>query len=389
MKSLKLQHSSSSEGDNDTEATENTQSEYKAKWTDVIGFFNYLPFLALFFFSWYYLNHNVIVVLWVLYAVAPFLDMILPIDEKNLSKGLSEAFEKDPIFLLPLYSFIVVDLFIYFWSMYQFSYGEFFGLWDRISLILVAGTVSAVGMVVGHELLHRRQLKHKIIGTLCLSKVFYSHFFIEHIKGHHKNVATPLDPASARLNQTLYQYLPQSIIGSFIAVWRYEQNRLRKEKSMIKKFLINRLVLFSVGHMLWAALITYVFGIYGLFFVVTDAIVSIFYLETINYVEHYGLKRNKDENGVYEPVNIKHSWNAPHRYTNYLLFKLQRHSDHHANPYKPYQILNTYADSPTLLGGYSLALITSIFPSIWFKAYNPLVEAANSERQLTKEERAA
>jgi len=107
------------------------------------------------------------------------------------------------------------------------------------------------------------------------------------------------------------------------------------------------------------AIIFFFLGLRTLGFVLAYSLLTVFFLEAINYIEHYGLRRKKDENGIYEPVNIKHSWNAPHRYTNYLIFKLQRHSDHHANAYKPYQILNTYADSPTLLGGYTLALITS------------------------------
>ena len=386
MKTLEI-HSSSSEGGHDTDTTENVKEEHKVKWTDVIGFFNGIPLMAIFFYSWYYLNHNVMISIWSLYVLAPILDIILPIDEKNLSKGVSEAFEKDIKFLVPLYVYMILDFFIYFWALYQFTYGEFYGTMDRINLLIAVGTLAAIGMVIGHELLHRRQLVHKIFGTLCYSKVLYSHFFIEHVKGHHKNVATPLDPATSKMNQTLYQYLPQTIFGSYKSVWNYEQNRLRKEKNPVKKLLMNRLIIFNICHVLWVTLVAYFFGILGLTFVLVYAMISIFYLETINYIEHYGLKRHKDENGVYEPVNIKHSWNAPHRYTNYILFKLQRHSDHHANAYKPYQILNSYADSPTLLGGYSVALITCIFPSVWFKAYNPLVKAAMEERQVTKEEK--
>ena len=146
------------------------------------------------------------------------------------------------------------------------------------------------------------------------------------------------------------------------------------------KFIFNRLVLFNICHVLGISLLTYIFGFKGLLFILGYSATSIFMLETINYIEHYGLKREKDENGIYEPVSIKHSWNAPHRYTNYLLFKLQRHSDHHANSYKPYQILNSYGDSPTLLGGYSLALMTSVYPPAWFRIYNPLAKAAQEGR---------
>lgn len=146
------------------------------------------------------------------------------------------------------------------------------------------------------------------------------------------------------------------------------------------------MISFNLAHLAYVSLVGLFLGYKALLFVLAYALIVIFFQETINYIEHYGLRRTKDENGIYESVNIKHSWNAPYRYTNYILFKLQRHSDHHANAYKPYQILNTYEDSPQLIGGYSLALITSICPPVYMKAYNPIVKAAMEERKLTKEE---
>jgi alkane 1-monooxygenase len=311
-------------------------------------------------------------------------------DQHNLSKTESKAFEKDKRFLLPLYTYFILDYLTYFWCIYQFTYADFRGLFERIALIIASSHLAAVNMVVGHELLHRRQLVHKIFGTLTYTKALYSHFFIEHVKGHHKNVATPVDPACSRINETLYQFFPKTFFGSYKSVWKYEVDRLQKKKvGKLAALLQNRLITFNIAHVAWVALIAYFFGIKGLIFVLTYAFLTVFYLETINYIEHYGLERKQDENGVYEPVNIKHSWNAPHRYTNYILFKLQRHSDHHANSYKPYQILNSYADSPTLLGGYSVALITSFCPPVWFKAYNPLAKAAMEEREVTPEQRRA
>jgi alkane 1-monooxygenase len=152
------------------------------------------------------------------------------------------------------------------------------------------------------------------------------------------------------------------------------------------KLLHNRLISFNIGHAAYLAAVYYYFGCMGLLFVVSYSFISVVMLETINYIEHYGLQRAKDENGIYEPISIKHSWNAPHRYTNYILFKLQRHSDHHANAYKPYQILNSFQDSPTMLGGYSLALITAYCPPVWFRAYDPIVKAVREDRQVTQEE---
>mmetsp|Transcript_1064 Transcript_1064/g.1190 ORF Transcript_1064/g.1190 Transcript_1064/m.1190 type:complete len:169 (+) Transcript_1064:377-883(+) len=145
------------------------------------------------------------------------------------------------------------------------------------------------------------------------------------------------------------------------------------------------MISFNLAHLFWIALIGYLCGVRGVIFVFSYAAVVIFIQETINYIEHYGLQRSKDENGIYESINVMHSWNSPQRYTNYILFKLQRHSDHHANAYKPYQILNSFEDSPTLLGGYSLAIVTCICPPVFFKIYNPVVLAARKHVKVSEE----
>ena len=141
----------------------------------------------------------------------------------------------------------------------------------------------------------------------------------------------------------------------------------------------------NLAHLIYVSLIAYLFGYRAVIYIFSYAILVIAFQEGINYVEHYGLLRKRDENGVYVPISLKHSWNSPHRYSNYILFKLQRHSDHHSNSYKPYQILDTYEDSPTLLGGYPLALLTALCPPIWFKVYNPLAIAANEDRKMSSE----
>jgi alkane 1-monooxygenase len=125
------------------------------------------------------------------------------------------------------------------------------------------------------------------------------------------------------------------------------------------------------------------FGFKAVLFSIVSSIMCMLMIETVNYVEHYGLLRKKDEKGVYEPVNIKHSWNAPQVITNHMLFKLQRHSDHHANVYKPYQILESLSDSPELPHGYSASVILAMLPSEWFKMANPLAEATNRGEKIS------
>ena len=245
------------------------------------------------------------------------------------------------------------------------------------------------GMVAGHELLHRKELMHKLSGTLFYFKWFYSHYFIEHTKGHHIYVATKQDPATSWYNESLYHFLPRTVYGSYKSVWKYESERLSKRiKNPADGFSMeNRLISFNIAHLLFIASIGTMYGSKAIIFAICYAIGNIFFLETTNYIEHYGLLRVKDKNGLYESISMKHSWNAPQRYSNYMFFKLQSHSDHHANQYKPYQILNNSDDCPILPNGYTGTSLAAIFPPIWFKAMNPLVKALKEERKPSIEEK--
>lgn len=175
------------------------------------------------------------------------------------------------------------------------------------------------------------------------------HFTIEHLYGHHKWVSTPLDPATAPQGMTLYQFVPRSIVGSYRSA--FKTNPLFVALSTIIEALF-------VG-----AIWKYYDTKTTLFFL-SYAAGGIFILELINYIEHYGLQRRLKEDGTYERVNIRHSWNAPHRISNYLFFKLQRHSDHHENGLKPYQTLCSYEDSPQLPHGYLVCLLIALYPKV-------------------------
>jgi alkane 1-monooxygenase len=388
MNSRKLSNNSS-DGSQDTDVTNETDGGVKNEltWRDFAVYYHFLTLFIIFFVCWYLLNRNVLVMIWYIYVFVPIVDVILKLDHQNLTNEKSKKMEKDKRFLIPLYLYIVLDLCIWVWSMYMFSTGSLNGLMEKIQFTLVIGNIGSLGMVIGHELLHRYETVHKIAGTWLYVKMMYGHFFIEHIKGHHKHVSTPLDPASSQKGESLYEFLPRTIVGGYESVWKYETQRLaRKPKPEGSISINNRLIGFVVLQIVILAAIYSIFGLEALIFALAYAAQNILFQETINYLEHYGLSRKMDENGVYEPVSIKHSWNAPQRYTNYLLFKLQRHSDHHANAHKPYQVLNSFEDSPTLPNGYSASLITALVPSVWFKAIDPLVDAYNDDRKLTKQE---
>lgn len=175
------------------------------------------------------------------------------------------------------------------------------------------------------------------------------HFTIEHIYGHHKRVSTPDDPTSAPKGMTLYEFVPRSIIGSLKSAFHI--NAL-----FVVCSLMGSAIFFGLVYKWWGPLATAFMFFAGLG--------SMVLLEVINYIEHYGLRRKRLEDGTYERVNIRHSWNAPHRISNYLFFKLQRHSDHHENALKPYQTLCSYEDSPQLPHGYTVCIILAVFPSV-------------------------
>ena len=200
-----------------------------------------------------------------------------------------------------------------------------------------------------------------------------------------------MDHASAEKGIGLYRFVFRSVKGSWLSAFDIEKNRG-------KALYLNGAVLSIISSIVFIAVVYKFYGLQAMFMFMLYACGSIFYLENINYIEHYGLRREKLANGSYEKVTIRHSWNAPHRFTNYILFKLQRHSDHHENSLKPYQTLLSLEDSPNLPHGYSIMLLLSLFPSSWFGIMDPLVdeyelkkkgdisvEATKRSEQLTRE----
>jgi len=258
-----------------------------------------------------------------------------------------------------------------------------YGYMYSIGVFIVIGTLQSSSINISHEIFHKPKTWEKIIGTLNLSKNLYMHFLIEHLEGHHKNVCTPEDPASSKLNQSVYHFIPRSIIGGYLSAWKIENKKcLEVYKTVFTPY--NRMFYFSASNVLTPLIVFVYYGWKVTFVFVLLALMSVVYLEVINYFEHYGLSRKKLENGVYENVDIRHSWNAPHRLSNYMLFKLQRHSDHHENSLKPYQSLCSYEESPTLPNGYSMCLLLAIFPQLWFSIMNPLVEVYNNGQKISE-----
>jgi alkane 1-monooxygenase len=255
----------------------------------------------------------------------------------------------------------------------------------KIGWVLSVGTVGAIVAInVGHELIHKDPLIEQWAGGLLFSCVTYGGFKVEHVRGHHVTVSTPECASSSRYGQTLYEFLPHAYLHNFLNAWKLEAKKLqRKGKSPLS--LSNELIWWYGFSLVFAGVCGLLWGWVGIAYFFVQSFVAFSLLEVINYIEHYGLHRRKLGSGRYERTNIKHSWNSNYLLTNLFLFQLQRHSDHHANPKRRYQVLRHHDISPQLPSGYATMVVLALFPPLWFKIMNPKVEAyyQGEEHQLT------
>jgi alkane 1-monooxygenase len=318
------------------------------------------------------------------YVLSPFIDLIMGRDSRNVMKDEVDSLTEEKYFDVLVYAHVWIQIGLLVWSVFVLPTEPV--NWLKIfALISGQGVYSASIINVAHELGHRNSAIAQFHARLALVSVAYSHFTVEHNRGHHVHVATPLDPATSKKNQTLYEFWIQTLIGSFKSAWKLEKTRLSKIN--IKEWSVSNKVI--SGHLLtvlfFAFLICLGFLISGkifwaiLLFLVVQSAIAILSLEAVNYIEHYGIMRKINEAGRYERVNPLHSWNSNHLYSNFMLFQLQRHSDHHANASKPYQVLNHVEDSPQLPFGYPLMIIMSMIPTIFFRKVNPILESWESK----------
>jgi len=228
--------------------------------------------------------------------------------------------------------------------------------------------MAGVNGLAGHELIHRKESFDKGLGMFTFSKIFYSHFLLEHGAGHHRNVATPDDSATAHRGETFLHFAFRSAIGGHINTWNREVNRLKMKHDVEKVPIVthvteNRMTWFALLHVIMMGVILSVFGWRALKFQFFYSFIGIFFIELINYTEHYGLLRKKDRRDIYEPINEQHSWNAA---SSHLLFRIQRHSDHHMHAYRPYQILRKFDEAPMMPYMYLYSLLLALCPPLWF-----------------------
>jgi alkane 1-monooxygenase len=235
---------------------------------------------------------------------------------------------------------------------------------DKLGLMATVGLIGGLAINAAHELGHTREQSERRLSKIALAQTCYGHFFVEHNRGHHVRIATPEDPASARFGESLYAFIPRSVFGGVRSAWSLEATRLArigKSRWTLSNDLLNAWLL-SIA--LFTVLCVW-FGPVVLPYLLGQAIVGFCMLETVNYLEHYGLRRQKLASGRYERVRPSHSWNSSTVIANVLLFHLQRHSDHHANPLRNYQVLRHVDEAPQLPSGYSAMLLLALVPPLW------------------------
>jgi alkane 1-monooxygenase len=334
----------------------------------------YYSFLLLLLGSYYFIFKQPWFLVALLYAIIPMLDRVFTKDYRNPNEAERKELENNnEYFRLCLFATLLLDWYIFFQVLrYLSSYDwETEGIYKWVGILIAMANANATQFTVSHEIYHKGGDFNRIIGTLHMTKNLYTHFSYEHLYGHHRNVSTPEDPASAPQYMTAYRFFWRSFSGTFKSVYR-----MQEEKG--KSIFLNYAVLSVVSSIVSTVLVYLSFGTGPMIFFLLQGLISIFLLETINYIEHYGLRRKKLADGSYEKVTIRHSWNAPHRFTNYILFKLQRHSDHHENSLKPYQTLLSLNESPQMPHGYSLMLSMALVPKVWFRVMDPLVDVYKS-----------
>lgn len=305
----------------------------------------------------------------VVFGIIPIFDLVFPLAKENASSDSEPQRIKNIFFdiLLYLCPFICcVIAFSYFQIVVSkiLSYGELIGL--TLSTGLVLGTM---GINVAHELGHRNHKFEVLLSKLGLMINLYMHFTIEHNRGHHKMVSTPSDPATARKNESVYGFYIRSIFGQVIHAWQLEKERLEQLNKSILSFENEMIQIFFI-QFIYLIGVAFLFGISIVPYVIAIAFIGILLLETVNYIEHYGLERKLLPSGEYERVMPRHSWNSDHLVGRIVLFELTRHSDHHFKSTRKYQILRHLDESPQLQLGYPGSMLLSLLPPLWFQFMN-------------------
>lgn len=307
------------------------------------------------------------------WIIIPLLELSIRPNSANLTEAEEEIAKNDRLYDYILYGIVVLLMPTLFYFMYSMQ-DPALTVADKIGRVGTMGLLcGTLGINVGHELGHRINKGEQLLAKIALLSSLYMHFFIEHNKGHHKNVATPEDPSSARYGENVFSFWFRSIVFSYGSAWRIAAKDVQKKNRPVIS-LYNEMVQFQLIQLAFVALVYFVFGWQVLLYYLAAAIMGILLLETVNYIEHYGLQRKQIAENKFERAMPQHSWNSNHVIGRVMLFELSRHSDHHYLASRKYQLLRSHDDAPQMPTGYPGMMILSLVPPAWFYVMNKRVK---------------
>jgi alkane 1-monooxygenase len=306
------------------------------------------------------------------FVIMPILDVTLGRDNSNPPEEAAAILDQDKYYRWCTYLFIPLQYIALVYACYLWA-GSSLSVVDKIGLAATVGIVAGVAINAAHELGHKRDQLERRLSKVALAQTGYGHFYVEHNRGHHVRVATFEDPASSRFGESFWAFLPRTVIGSVQSAWGLESRRFTKRGTTRWTWRNDVVTAWALTALLWAALLA-VFGLAIAPYLVLQAIIGISLLEAVNYLEHYGLLRAA-RGDRHVRVTPEHSWNSNNTVSNLMLYHLQRHSDHHANPARRYQSLRHMDEAPQLPNGYAAMIVLAAFPVAWRKVMDPKLVA--------------
>jgi alkane 1-monooxygenase len=314
-----------------------------------------------------------------LFGILPFLELFTRSSTKNLTEIEEEMVKKDKFYDILLFSLLPIQYALLGYFLYTVS-DTTLPMYVKIGLTTAYGMACGIlGINAAHELGHRSTWYEQLMSKMLLLTTTYMHFYIEHNRGHHKNVSTDEDPASSRYGESVYAFYLRSIYGSWLSAWKLEKDRLQKENLNFWS-LSNEMLRFQIIQLAFILTIYLIFGATTLAFFMLASLIGILLLESVNYIEHYGLRRKKTGDR-YERTMPIHSWNSNHPIGRLVLLELSRHSDHHYLANRKYPLLRHFDESPQMPTGYPGMILLSFLPPVWFAVmHKKIAEYRNSQK---------
>ena len=312
----------------------------------------------------------------VLFGILPFIELFTSGSTENFSKEEEDQLNKDRFYDVILYSLVPIQYLVLFVFLYTLAQGNL-ATYELIGIILAYGMSAGVlGINAAHELGHRNTKYEQLMSKMLLLTSLYMHFFIEHNRGHHRNVSTDEDPASARFGESVYAFYFRSVSGSWLSAWHLEKERLDREKKPFWS-IHNEMLHYQIIQLALILSIFLLFNTFSMIGFLVGATIGFLLLETVNYIEHYGLRRKKKNKG-YERTLPIHSWNSNHPIGRLLLLELSRHSDHHYIASRKYPVLRHFDESPQMPTGYPGMMLLALVPPLWFRFMHQQIEKYRS-----------